>query len=624
MNYSSLFLAAIIAGLIMTGTAQAQPYPSNPSDTVYWDPTDSGTETTGGITGDFATSYFYDPTTGTDGTFVSGTNGVGVFTPGEGAIFEGPAGTVAVSAPVSPDYLEVDVASGTETFGTNGANAEITFPQGNGNQDSSPENTPTIAIPQYYNNAINIDAGSENVVFNSKLNFAEFNRYYNYGSTINSSSTGNVAFNGGIVFTNNVSAATADYPTSQGFGEPDLGLSGVTGGTFTINSAITASNSAGAVTNGNMPYVGLETDNVLTLTSNASFSGVNFDIYAGKALDQGATYDDGGPGTEVRQVYVGDTGEYLTDTAGMTVSTGVQFVNGGGIVGSDLAATTTYSGLIIGYSGAAMELTSGAGGRVNFTDDIVNGNGDGIIKIGAGTINVNDTGPDGENQAAFGNTSAGAGGWEIKNGTMLLNGTVAGNNAITGTGVEIDNVTTASLVPNVQTYATLGGNGSTLVPVTADGANSSITPGDPTVNGGIGTLTLNGGLTATSGLTLNFVLDGEGTALGVDSSLLVVPTLSLNGLVTVNFTTLDSVVTDSYYTVIYANNNPNASWTLGNNLSFAFNAPAGYEVEGYKLSKAGDTFSVEFEAVPEPTTWALMGLGAVLVAGAARFRKLQA
>jgi hypothetical protein len=120
------------------------------------------------------------------------------------------------------------------------------------------------------------------------------------------------------------------------------------------------------------------------------------------------------------------------------------------------------------------------------------------------------------------------------------------------------------------------------------------------------------------------VLDGEGTALGVDSSLLIVPTLSLNGLVTVNFTTLDSVVTDSYYTVIYANNNPNASWTFGSNLSFAFNAPAGYEVEGYKLSKAGDTFSVEFEAVPEPSTWALMGLGAVLVAGAARFRKLQA
>jgi hypothetical protein len=260
----------------------------------------------------------------------------------------------------------------------------------------------------------------------------------------------------------------------------------------------------------------------------------------------------------------------------------------------------------------------------------VNGNGDGIDKVGAGTINVTDANPYDENQQAFGNSSPGAGGWEIKNGTMLINGTVTNNTAITGTGVEIDNVATLSLVPNVQTYATLGGNGSTLVAVTADGANSSITPGDPTVNGGIGTLTLNGGLTASSGLTLNFVLDGEGTMPGVDSSLLEVPTLSLNGVVTVNFTTVDTVVTGTPYTVMYGGNGT-TSWTAGDNLSFDISAPAGYALDetygtgGYMFDTGGsgdDFLSVQFVEAPEPSTWALMGLGVVLVAGAARFRKL--
>ncbi len=214
---------------------------------------------------------------------------------------------------------------------------------------------------------------------------------------------------------------------------------------------------------------------------------------------------------------------------------------------------------------------------------------------------------------------------------MLINGTDANNSSLTGSGVQIDNVAKTSLVPNVQTYATLGGTGDTHVAVTAMGANSSITPGDPTVNGGIGTLTLAGGLTASSGLTLNFVLNGEGGGVenpGVNNSVLDVPTLTLNGPVTINFTTLDTVATGVYYTVIQGTDpeNPNAvaNWTGVTNPTFTFNAPAGYAVENYILEQdlGGDTFSVEFESVPEPSTWALMGLGTVLVAGAVRFRKL--
>ena len=235
-----------------------------------------------------------------------------------------------------------------------------------------------------------------------------------------------------------------------------------------------------------------------------------------------------------------------------------------------------------------------------------------VVKSGAGTININDTGYRAEDQG---------GGWEINNGTMLLNGNPTYDNRtngsdITGSGLEIDNVATTSL-SNAQTYATLGGNGTTAVAIKADGANSSITPGDPTVNGGIGTLTLNGGLTAIDGLTLNFVLNAAG-----ESSLLDVPDLNLNGTVQVNLTTLDSVATDESYLLVSGGSG--ANWTLGNDLSFDFSAPAGYTVESYNLDSTGDTLSVQFGSVPEPSTWALVSFGTLLLIGSARFRKLRA
>jgi hypothetical protein len=602
-------LAALASGIFLSASVQAQ----TPGDTVYFDPSVQGNTTTGGA-GDFSTSDFWDPSTSLDAPFVSGstpvvvtpyvptpppngTNGTTeIATYGETAVFNGPGSTVDVSLPVTPYSLQVGVTSGTETFGTTGAEAQISMPVGNGvNQ------TPLV---------INSSGatGTENVVFNSNLNLQIAAPYYsNPNIGINSFTSGNIAVNGGITFSN--------YTTDgDSVGEPNLNITeNVAGGTVTINSAVTAVNMPNSTPIANFPVVQLNTPGSLILTSHASFNSTEVSAQQGAILDQGATFTGplGGPNYPIN---VGGTGEFLTDADNVNVTGQVEFSNGGGTIGGALADTTTFSGQeIVGYSGTAMDLTSAAGGRVNFIGDIHNGNNDSIVKVGAGTIALKNTQGRAEDQNA---------GWEIQNGTMLVNGTDANNSSLSGSGLEIDQVATASLVPNMQTYATLGGTGDTHVAVTADGANSSITPGDPTVNGGIGTLTLAGGLTATSGLTMNFKLNG-----GANSELDVTGAFSLNGPVTVNFQALGPVAIDTPYTLMKGGA---GVWTKGADTSFTFNTPAGYVLDpsfgtdGYIFSTTpdGGSFSVEF--IPEPSTWALMGLGLVALLAIGRFRKQQA
>jgi hypothetical protein len=382
------------------------------------------------------------------------------------------------------------------------------------------------------------------------------------------------------------------------------------------------------VTNGNVPYVSVgAAGTTLILTkydssthTGASFTDVNVHVTAGTVLDQGASYTTPVYGSNYT-ISVGGTGQYLADAAGVNVSNNIVFYDGGGTIGGAGANTTTFSGQeIVGYSNsAAMDLTAAAGGRVNFTGDIHNVSGDvnkTIAKIGAGTISLNDTQGRGEDQT---------GAWEIKNGTMLLNGTVAQGSSITGSGLEIDNVAHSSLSPNVQTYATLGGIGSTAVAVTADGANSSITPGDPTVNNGIGTLTLAGGLTASQGLTMNFTLNGTGPNSEIA---LAGSDLTLAGTVTFDFTNIGGALNlNTPYTLITGIANAGQLGTALTNRAntFVFDGPAGYRVSSYSIGGDANpndsSFYVEF-AVPEPSVYGMLGLGLLALIGIRHFRRL--
>jgi hypothetical protein len=564
-------LAVITTVVLFTGTAQAQTLGPN----VYFDPSNSRTTTSGG-SGDFSTSNFWNGST--DAPLVSGTNMPGTFVPGDSAIFNGAANTVTVASAVNPDSVEVNVGSGTETFGTAlGGESTISLPVG-----WNPTTGPNFLNP------ITIDAGSENVVFNSNVNFGIMNHYYG-PAFLNSASTGSVTFNGGISFTNN----TTD---GDNIGQPDITFAPSAGGTFTINSAVTYSEAVGSspLTNSdNTPYVYLDTPgSTLTLTPNASFSDVKVRVDAGTVLDQGASISSPVYGTNY-QIVVGGTGQYLTDTPGMTVTPNIVFSNGGGTIGGALAAETTFSSNeTVSYNGTTLNLTSAAGGRVNFTGDVHSGQGNAVVKVGAGTVDMDDTGSRGEDQT---------GAWEIQNGTMLLNGTIAHGSNITGSMLTIDAVAPGA-ISSTQTYAILGGIGSTNVPIVAAGGTSVIAPGDPEVSGGIGTLTLNGGVSAPTGLTLAFNLNGASTS----SLNLGAGAFSLSGPITVDFTDIgsDSVLPGTNYILATGS----GAWS-DSGATFTFGRPDGLFLQSYSFNTGTDVFEVEFKTAPEPGTWALMGLG---------------
>jgi hypothetical protein len=205
---------------------------------------------------------------------------------------------------------------------------------------------------------------------------------------------------------------------------------------------------------------------------------------------------------------------------------------------------------------------------------------------------------------------------------------VRGSNYGYGTGITTQ--------VNLQAGATLGGTGFSYNPVVAEGATSVITAGDPGQAGlgiapSIGTLTLDGGglaendssLDANNGLTLDFKIDGAGggaPVAGVDNDLIFAGSLTLNGLVTVNFTSLGGVVTGTPYILMEGG-------TWYGSPTFNIFAPTGYALDdsfngtGYDFNLGG-VFEVQFVATPEPATYGLLGLGLLALVAIGRFRRL--
>jgi hypothetical protein len=92
------------------------------------------------------------------------------------------------------------------------------------------------------------------------------------------------------------------------------------------------------------------------------------------------------------------------------------------------------------------------------------------------------------------------------------------------------------------------------------------------------------------------------------------------GGITFGFTAAGPILTSepgnpNFYTLISGS----GSWD-DSNASFSFNAPPGYVVARYSFDSFGDTFAVDFQVVPEPSTYALM-LGGLAFLGFLARRK---
>jgi hypothetical protein len=277
------------------------------------------------------------------------------------------------------------------------------------------------------------------------------------------------------------------------------------------------------------------------------------------------------------------------------------------IIGGSDASASTFSGYInAGGSGGELDLRAAANGTVTFSGQI-DGNNGATTKDGAGTVILSH---------ATGNT------WttyipdtfEMKAGTTIITNT---SGDAFGNGAASNSV--GAVFAQVDSGAKLAGTGRTAIQVQAQGPTSEIAAGLP---GQVGKLTLAGGLSAENGITMDFTLDGTNPNSVID---LAGSILQLNGNMTFNFTNIGGALALGTDYTIVTGINVNSDVFSGADDTYTFNAPAGYTVDASIFpvynSDGGNngTLTVRFEAVPEPSAYAMMGLGLLTLVGIRRW-----
>jgi hypothetical protein len=583
-------LALTIAVFVSPGKAQAD-------DNFTWDPSASGNQFVGG-------SGTWDNGTTVDWLDNGNTPDIAWSNSSPNlALFEGTPGTVTVDGTVSFDAIEtINNNPGTWTFGTS-VNEGTLF------KNSESQFTGGFIFGQesnanvIFNSGITIDAAgdTDRTVFqdNSATATLTFNGNILYTGTNGGAPYRGIQFDsqGGVVTINSsISTGTTGIGGEVVFGEGG----GVAGATYYLNGSITNADPNPAIT-GNKAME-IFAGNVVLGTSQLS---------TGVLVFVGNNY--------------ASTRSILTAGAQTITNTVDDQGNGGDELGGTTADVSSFNGGV-NVGGSTETLTAAAGGRVNFTAGINGSVAGGLVKTGAGTVVLNSTNTfdlqDPRNSFVQGNVAA-----DIQQGTLLINGgtDTNGNGALGKNSGQV----------LVEGGATLGGSGSLLAgqQVVAMTGTSVITAGDPGqaslgIAPSISTLALNGGLAATSGLTLDFKLTGGNyhPSGGTDNDLITTSTLSLGGTVTVNLTTLDTVETMSPYFLMSGTGN----WTEADDTIFDINAPTGYTLDttygtgGYLFDTGEDQFSVKLVATPEPSTYGLLGLGLLALVAIGRFRKLAA
>jgi|GEM_PF-3469553 len=155
--------------------------------------------------------------------------------------------------------------------------------------------------------------------------------------------------------------------------------------------------------------------------------------------------------------------------------------------------------------------------------------------------------------------------------------------------------------------------GVNAIPVFVNQAGGTIIAGSTNFNAGttVGTLVIGGNMTATTDFTLDLNMNGTNG----DTSLLSLTGTAdtfVGSTVTLNFANLNlgSMATGTAYTILSGLELGPTGWTPGT-MSGGLVLDGTYGTGGLLFS--GTTLTAQFSAVPEPSTWALFGLGSTML-----------
>jgi len=520
----------------------------------------------------------------------------------QAAVFDTTPGTVTVDnslGQVGDNYLYFNSSSTSSTWDVTGGTIDEAI-AGNGN-----------------NLLIDQDGGSGNVTIDSNMNVDTTTNTDRYNIYSNSASS--LTLNGNITF-GNQDGLTGNTNRSLIIGSTNNNAVFYLNGTYADSSA-----SGGTAINLRLAEGGATQD---TYFINGNISGLTGGVQIGSGnvvVDPTANtgtstifmYDDQGYNTENVALYAAQ-GDTITNSVYISMkyefdSTGTIENPGNATFGNYDATNTTFSGNIV-FDNSGGILNTAANGRANFTGDFGGHSPNGLTKTGAGVavLGTNDYGiqNDFTTNSTRNNVAI-----DIQQGTVLANN---GSNA-SAFGNNSGKV-------QVEAGATLGGNGGTSGNqlTQAMAATAVIAPGDAGqanlgIHPSIGTLDLQGGLEADNGLVMDFKLTGEGLTPGTSNDFLEVSSFTLGGKVTVNLTALDALETGAGndYTIFSDTN----TFDTEDATDFTIVAPTGYKLDstygngvGGGYDYTGGVLTVQLVATPEPSTWAMMFGGLVLLA----------
>jgi hypothetical protein len=568
---------------------------------LYFNPSENQSDAGGGGTWDSTTSDWYNNTT--DVPFGSGNN----------AHFEGTAGTV---------YVNNAGVTANEIFTNTGYT--IGAPTGD---LVDPAGTITLALPN--NSGANVLEADGTVAptINAPINLVVPDATNAiYSAYINNYTGATMTLNSTIQFTGGQVTASPNFHSLNISGNTTF--NGTIGNTTAQAVFLSFSNGTDEITS---------TANISAAAS-VSLSGATVYIDPNTHGSPGQWHDDNGS-------------QFLTKGA-VTTGTETIYINtSGNVIGGSTADTSTINNTIGDYGSGPTTFTAAQNGRVNIAGQIYTGNQE--VINGAGVVAFTNAEGNGytsgyrdttyNNMTGFNTPTTASNsdiGTDVQHGTLLIENTDP-NTSATGAGanqplaspgvyagandvVQIENVTNSAPV------AVLGGTGYTQQQVIALGVNSTISPGDMDQygNSSIGTLHLDNGLSAVNGLTVNFQITPTAQDL-IDVATLYDSGSGVNGSAT------DSLVLDG--NVIFNLSgviNPTKIYTLvqatdgssfdADSANYSFTGvPTGYQAFAYTTEAGGfEQLDVTFyaAAVPEPSTWLMLGTGAAVLLSLGRFR----